>query len=191
MEDDQKQRALHVAAASDAVNVAGLLMQRGAEVDPYELRYSNTPFDFAAHYEHTRMIELLCRHSRDVWNLTPAGAVGRLREVLTAEPRGPDLMANHPAVLAAGRRGTGAGDRRLFLGRRRRSEIPRPERRDDCRGSGATGAGCNRSPRFSTRLPAVRRIEESARREHMLALYEQVARGVVVVMEADDPGGTG
>jgi ankyrin repeat protein len=87
IEDPQKQRPLHVAAAHDAVTVAKLLIDRGAELDPYELNYSNTPLDFAVYYEHTRMIELLSRHSRDVWNLTFVGAVDRLREVLAANTR--------------------------------------------------------------------------------------------------------
>jgi ankyrin repeat protein len=87
VEDDQKQRALHVAAANDAVQVAALLIARGAEIDPYELRYSNTPLDFATWHQHQRMIDLLRPHSRDVWNLTPIGDVERLRAVLEAEPR--------------------------------------------------------------------------------------------------------
>jgi ankyrin repeat protein len=87
VEDAKKQRALHVAAAADAVHVAELLIKRGAELDPYELNYSNTPLDFAVYYDHTRMIELLVRYSRDVWNLTFIGAVDRLREILPAETR--------------------------------------------------------------------------------------------------------
>ena len=87
VEDAKKQRALHVAAAHDALNVAALLIERGVEVDPYELNYSNTPFDFAAYYQFPRMIDLLRRHSRDVWNLTPIGDIDRLREVFSAEPR--------------------------------------------------------------------------------------------------------
>src|SRR5439155_11478106 len=34
-----------------------------------------------------RMIELLRRHSRDVWNLSLIGDVDRLREIVPAEPR--------------------------------------------------------------------------------------------------------
>ena len=86
VEDAKKQRPLHVAAANDAVRVAGLLIQRGAEVDPYELNYNNTPLDFAVYHDYPRMIELLIPHSRDVWNLTFVGALHRLRDVLTAEP---------------------------------------------------------------------------------------------------------
>ena len=70
VEDGKKQRPLHIAAANDAVRVAGLLIQRGAEVDPYELNYNNTPLDFAVYHDYPRMIELLTPKSRDVWNLT-------------------------------------------------------------------------------------------------------------------------
>lgn len=87
VEDAKKQRTLHVAAASDAVHVAELLIERGAEVDPYELNYNNTPLDFAVHHDYPRMIELLRHHSRDVWNLTFLGDVERLREILPADPR--------------------------------------------------------------------------------------------------------
>lgn len=87
IEDPQKQRPLHVAAAHDAVTVAELLIARGCELDPYELNYRNTPLDFAVHHDHTRMIELLSRHSRDVWNLTFIGAIDRLRDVIGADPR--------------------------------------------------------------------------------------------------------
>jgi ankyrin repeat protein len=86
VEDVKKQRPLHVAAANDALRAAALLIQRGAEVDPHELNYNNTPLDFAVYHDYPRMIELLIPHSRDVWNLTFVGALDRLREVLSAEP---------------------------------------------------------------------------------------------------------
>ncbi len=87
VEDAKKQRPLHVAAANDALRVAILLIQRGAEVDAYEQNYNNTPLDFAVYHDYPRMIELLIPHSRDVWNLTFVGALDRLREVLSAEPQ--------------------------------------------------------------------------------------------------------
>ena len=86
VEDAKKQRPLHVAAASDAVRVAELLIERGAELDPYELNYGNTPLDFAVYHEYPRMIDLLRRHSRNVWNLTFIGDVDRLRDVIASEP---------------------------------------------------------------------------------------------------------
>ena len=87
VEDSKKQRPLHVAAANDAVKVARLLIERGAEIDPYEQNYNNTPLDFAVYYEYPRMIDLLRPHSRNVWNLTTIGDLDRLREVIPAEPR--------------------------------------------------------------------------------------------------------
>src|SRR2546425_4943623 len=79
VEDAKKQRPLHVAAANDALDAAELLIQRGAEVDPYELNYNNTPLDFAVYHEYPRLVDLLSRHSRDVWNLAFIGDVDRLR----------------------------------------------------------------------------------------------------------------
>lgn len=87
VEDPKKQRPLHVAAANDAVHVAGLLLERGAEPDPYELNYGNTPLDFAVYHEYPRMIQLLSRYSRDVWNLSFIGDVDRLREIVPADPQ--------------------------------------------------------------------------------------------------------
>ncbi|HLK66559.1 MAG TPA: ankyrin repeat domain-containing protein [Bryobacteraceae bacterium] len=87
VQDEKEQRALHVAAWNDSVRVAELLISRGAEIDPYETNWGNTPLDFAVYGEHTRMIELLRRHSRDVWNLTRIGDFDRLREVIPADPR--------------------------------------------------------------------------------------------------------
>jgi ankyrin repeat protein len=87
VEDSARQRALHVAAANDAVNVAGLLIERGAEIDPYELNYNNTPLDFAVYHEYQRVVDLLRPHSRDVWSLTAIGDLERLREIIPSEPR--------------------------------------------------------------------------------------------------------
>lgn len=87
IEDAKKQRPLHIAAANDAVQVAALLIERGAEIDPYEQNHGNTPLDFAVYHDHSRMIELLRPHSRDVWNLSFIGDVDRLRDVLLADPR--------------------------------------------------------------------------------------------------------
>jgi ankyrin repeat protein len=87
VQDDSEQRALHVAAFHHAIRVAALLIERGAEIDHYELNHSNTPLDCAVYCDHPRMIGLLSRHSRDVWNLTTTGNVDRLREVMEAAPR--------------------------------------------------------------------------------------------------------
>ena len=86
IEDESKTRPLHAAAYADAVNVAQLLIDRGAEIDPVEKNWSNTPLDFAVYGQHTRMIDLLAPYSRDVWNLTLTGKVERLRQVLREDP---------------------------------------------------------------------------------------------------------
>ena len=87
VEDRQKQRPLHMAAYADSLRVAQLLIERGAEIDPVESNWSNTPLGGAVYGQHALMIELLGRASRDVWELTYVGNVERLREVLSAEPK--------------------------------------------------------------------------------------------------------
>jgi ankyrin repeat protein len=80
------ERALHLAAASGAERCAELLIQRGAAVDSRESNYGSVALGWASYFQQSRMIELLGRHSRDVWALTHAGRVDRLREVLREEP---------------------------------------------------------------------------------------------------------
>ena len=79
-------RALHAAAASNALRCAALLIARGASVDARDAIYHSPPLGWASHFQHARMIELLGRHSRDVWQLTCTGQVERLRTVLAEEP---------------------------------------------------------------------------------------------------------
>ena len=86
VEDSEKQRPLHIAGYKDAVRVAQLLIDRGAEIDMREANWSNTPLDCAVYYQHPRMIALLSRYSRDVWNLVHVGEVERLREIIAARP---------------------------------------------------------------------------------------------------------
>jgi ankyrin repeat protein len=86
VEDGRKQRPLHIAGYNDSITVAALLIERGAEIDPVESNWGNTPLDCAVHSQNFRMIEILGRHSRDVWNLTFTGNVERLREVLNDQP---------------------------------------------------------------------------------------------------------
>ncbi len=59
IEDTKKLRPLHIAAAHDALAVAALLIERGAEVDPIEENWNNTPLGLAVYHDHPRMIELL------------------------------------------------------------------------------------------------------------------------------------
>jgi ankyrin repeat protein len=86
VQDEKKQRALHTAAYENALRVARLLIERGADVDAVEENYGNTPLDAAIYADHAEMIALLAERSRYVWGLTFAGAVERLREVLRDEP---------------------------------------------------------------------------------------------------------
>ncbi len=86
IEDEHKQRPLHEAASHNSLRVAALLIDRVAEIDPVESNWGATPLGFAIYGQKTRMIELLGRFSRDVWELTNSGQVERLRELLSAEP---------------------------------------------------------------------------------------------------------
>ena len=63
-----------------------MLIDRGAEIDPRELTYDNTPLGWAAHFDDRRMLDFLSQYSRDVFNLAFCGYVERLRRVLAAEP---------------------------------------------------------------------------------------------------------
>jgi hypothetical protein len=87
IEDNTKQRALHVAAAANAVNVAALLLTRGAEADPVETRFGATPMGFASYYHHTAILDLLSTRSRDLYDLCFEGFVDRVRDVLRDDPR--------------------------------------------------------------------------------------------------------
>ncbi len=79
-------RALHVAAAKGAERCATLLIERGADVDWRETSHGNVPLGWASFFQQARMVDLLGRYSRDVWALTYAGRVERLRDVLREEP---------------------------------------------------------------------------------------------------------
>jgi ankyrin repeat protein len=79
-------RALHVAAYVGAAECAEVLIRRGATVDVRETTYNAIPLGVASWAQQPNMIALLGRHSRDVWELTYAGQIDRLREVLREEP---------------------------------------------------------------------------------------------------------
>jgi uncharacterized protein len=92
-EDRDKQRPLHIAAYANAVSAARVLIERGAEIDPVEGNYGNTPLGGASYYRHQEMIDFLAPHSRDVWELTYLGKVDRLRVVLAEEPERARVVA--------------------------------------------------------------------------------------------------
>lgn len=83
--DDRNFRALHYTTHREAAGIARLLIARGAEVDPFELRYGGTPLTHAI-YQRSEMVKLLVPHSRDFRGLCFAGAVDRLRQLLAEEP---------------------------------------------------------------------------------------------------------
>jgi uncharacterized protein len=86
IESPQGERALHIAAYKDSVDVAELLIARGADVDPIGRQYGNTPLGGAMHCRSAGMIDLLGRFSRSAWEVGYAGNVDRLRELLAEKP---------------------------------------------------------------------------------------------------------
>ena len=82
-----KQHPLHVAAYHDSLEIAKLLIERGAQIDPRETRYESTPLWGAVWGQQQRVIDFLSPLSSDVWALGFIGHVERLRKVLAAEPR--------------------------------------------------------------------------------------------------------
>ena len=86
VENEQRERGLHLAAYANSLRVARLLLDRGAEVDPVESNWSNTPLGAAVYSQHPEMIELLGRVSRDVWQLVYVGNIERLRQVFNTSP---------------------------------------------------------------------------------------------------------
>src|SRR5262249_14650189 len=86
VESRQGERALHIAAYHDSVDVAALLIERGADVDAVGRQYGNTPLGGAMHCKSTRMIDLLGRFSRTTSEVGYAGNVERLRELLAEKP---------------------------------------------------------------------------------------------------------
>ena len=86
VESSVGERALHIAAYDDAVDVGELLIARGADVDPIGRQYDNTPLGGAMHCQSARMIDLLARHSRSAWEVGYSGHVDRLRELLAERP---------------------------------------------------------------------------------------------------------
>lgn len=99
LESRQGERALHIAAYHDSVDVAELLIARGAEVDPIGRQYDNTPLGGAMHCQSTRLIDLLGRFSRSTWEVGYAGKVDRLRELLAEKPERARAMGDGETLL--------------------------------------------------------------------------------------------
>jgi ankyrin repeat protein len=85
--DAQGLTALHFTTHCGATEIARLLIARGAEIDPFERRHGGTPLTHACYGGRADMIALLASHSRNFRGLCYAGAVERLRELLTEEPQ--------------------------------------------------------------------------------------------------------
>ena len=86
IQNEHKQRPLHMAAGDNALNVAKLLIARGAEIDPRETSWNGTPIGWAAYGNRVEMMDFLSRYTGNVWTLAFRGYVDRLREVLREEP---------------------------------------------------------------------------------------------------------
>lgn len=80
------QTPLHCAADCNAVDIARLLIARGAAIDPLEQRHGGSPLTHALYHEHAEMSALLIPLSQNFRGLCYAGAADRLRELLTVEP---------------------------------------------------------------------------------------------------------
>ena len=99
VENQQKVRPLHDAAYANALRAAELLIARGAEIDPVETNWNNTPLASAIYAQHLPMIELLGRYSRDVWELVYSGRLERVRELLAEDPELAKLAGGGQTLL--------------------------------------------------------------------------------------------
>jgi ankyrin repeat protein len=83
--DHRGMSALHFAAQSGRVEIARLLIARGANIDAIERNYNSTPLGHANYQGRTEMVAILVPLSRDIRGLCFAGAVDRLAELLAAD----------------------------------------------------------------------------------------------------------
>ena len=86
VQNEGKERPLHIAAYNNALAVARLLLDSGAAIDPAESEYGNTPIAAATYMQHREMIDLLAERSSDIWHIVINGKVERLRELLARNP---------------------------------------------------------------------------------------------------------
>src|SRR5260370_30635943 len=132
------------------------------------------------------MINLLRRHSRDVWNLAPIGDVDRLREVLTTEPRlAKTSWQTTPLFWMPEDEDKALEIVKLFL-----EHGADPNFRSNKDGwTAADVARKRRMRQVAALLDAAGGgvvDNDGARREHLLTVYEQLARDLVTVHESDD-----
>jgi ankyrin repeat protein len=84
--DSHNTRALHHAAAANALEAATFLIEHGAEVDPRESHYDGTPIGWASHGDAIAMIDFLSQYSRNIWTLCWRGYIDRVAEILRETP---------------------------------------------------------------------------------------------------------
>lgn len=84
--DGQNYRALHHAADCGAVEIARLLIARGAEIDPFEAKYGGSPLTHAIYLRKPEMVAFLVPLSRNFRGQCFAGAIDRVRELLNEDP---------------------------------------------------------------------------------------------------------
>jgi uncharacterized protein len=84
--DSNNERPLHRAAVNNALGVAKLLVERGADIDPRESRYDATPIGWASYGDHADMVAFLSQFSRDFQMLCFTGCVDRVRNLLAETP---------------------------------------------------------------------------------------------------------
>jgi uncharacterized protein len=86
VESDAGERALHITGYYDSVDVARVLIDRGAEIDPIGRNYHNTPLGGALHCQSRRVIPLLADQSRNLWDVAYVGNLDRVRTLLAEKP---------------------------------------------------------------------------------------------------------
>lgn len=80
------EHALHVAAWSDSVPVARVLIERGADVDATDRKHRATPLSWAIYLGKPQLVEYLSTVSNDTASLVSIGKIERLRALLSAQP---------------------------------------------------------------------------------------------------------
>lgn len=106
-------RALHQAGCANAVRVAALLIERGADVDARDASIAATPLAWALHVNLEAAIELLARHTCDVFTLAAGACTQRLRTRLEADPA--QANAKTDRRIGLGRIAAEPGETPLFV----------------------------------------------------------------------------
>jgi ankyrin repeat protein len=86
IQDRTGKRALHEAAAHNALRAAAFLVERGAEIDPRESTWGGKPIGWAAYGDKKEMVRYLSSYSRNIWTLCFNGYIDRVREIVAQDP---------------------------------------------------------------------------------------------------------